>query len=112
MEGRGEELARCVELLQQAEATVEERTALGAAAAGAGDGHSKGMLGMYRASRWVRLGRTLGLGPGCPRPEMAFLDAAAAGAAAAVALAAVVAASALAAAADGPGWLAFGGMRG
>ena len=57
-----EELARCVELLDKAEATVVERTKwaqdlereLSAARA---------QIGAAQASRWMRLGRKFGLGP-------------------------------------------------
>jgi chromosome segregation ATPase len=56
------ELARCAELLARAEATVEERT-LWAKGLEAQAAELEKALSMFRASRWVKLGRTLGLGP-------------------------------------------------
>lgn len=56
------ELAETVRLLDQAEATVEERTRWAQDL----DGKlrtASSQLAMIRASRWVRLGRTAGLGP-------------------------------------------------
>ncbi len=56
------ELAEAVRLLDQAEATVEERTRWAQDL----DGKlrtASGQLAMIRASRWVRLGRTAGIGP-------------------------------------------------
>ena len=57
------ELSKCVELLHQTEATVEERTAW-ALRLEAEAGELTRRLNLYRASRWVRLGRRLSLGPG------------------------------------------------
>ena len=57
-----EELARCVELLDQAEKTVEERTNWALRL----DGEVRELqarLSMVEASRWYRVGRALGLGP-------------------------------------------------
>ena len=56
------ELARCVDLLHEAEKTLEERTQW------AIDLESqirdlKGRLGLVRGSRWVKLGNALGVGP-------------------------------------------------
>jgi hypothetical protein len=59
---RSVELARCVELLHAAEATVEERTAW-AQRLDQELEEVRGQLGLVRASRWVRMGRLLGLGP-------------------------------------------------
>lgn len=56
------ELARCVELLHEAERTVEERT-LWAQRLDAEVRRLEARLSMMEASRWVRLGRKLGLGP-------------------------------------------------
>lgn len=57
-----EELARCVKLLDEAEARVVERTQW-AQALDARVQELEAALGMVRASRWVRLGRKLGVGP-------------------------------------------------
>lgn len=56
------ELARCVELLHEAERTVEERT-LWAQRLDAEVRRLEAQLSLVQASRWVRLGRKLGLGP-------------------------------------------------
>jgi ubiquinone/menaquinone biosynthesis C-methylase UbiE len=56
------DLARCAGLLERAEATVEERT-LWAQGLEAQAGELEKALSMFRASRWVKLGRSLGLGP-------------------------------------------------
>lgn len=66
---RCSELARCVELLHESEALVEERT-LWAQSLDAevqqlrsrADAYQR-QIELARTSRWVRLGRTLGLGP-------------------------------------------------
>jgi SAM-dependent methyltransferase len=62
LSARGEELMRAVELLDQAEATVVERTQwaqrLDAQLMELGE-----RLAMIRASRWVRVGRAMGVGP-------------------------------------------------
>lgn len=56
------ELARCAELLQQSEQTMEERTrwALDLQRQVEGLGSQ---LNLVRASRWMRLGRAVGMGP-------------------------------------------------
>jgi protein-L-isoaspartate O-methyltransferase len=56
------ELAQCVEYLHQAEATVEERTRW-AQGLQADVERLRGKLALLEASRWVRLGRSVGLGP-------------------------------------------------
>lgn len=56
------ELGACVELLHQAEATVEERT-LWAQQLQATVQHLQDTLTTAQGSRWLRLGRTLGIGP-------------------------------------------------
>ena len=53
------ELGRCVELLQQAEKTVEERTRWAMSL----DEERTHLAAAVSASRWHRLGRALGLGP-------------------------------------------------
>jgi SAM-dependent methyltransferase len=62
LEAKGRELAEAVRLLDQAEATVIERTewAQGLAARVA---ELEGVVDAHRMSRWVRLGKSLGLGP-------------------------------------------------
>jgi ubiquinone/menaquinone biosynthesis C-methylase UbiE/uncharacterized protein with PIN domain len=62
IEDKSRELAECVRLLSSAEATVEERT-LWAQRAEAQREELAGQLNLIRASRWLRLGRKLGLGP-------------------------------------------------
>ncbi|MCS7042905.1 MAG: methyltransferase domain-containing protein [Bryobacteraceae bacterium] len=57
-----EELARCVRLLDEAEARVVERTRW-AQQLDARVQQLEQALAMVRASRWVRLGRKLGMGP-------------------------------------------------
>jgi len=59
------ELGRAVEALHQTETQLEERThwALSLEAEGR---RLKEQLGMYRSSRWVNLGRKIGLGPDVP----------------------------------------------
>ncbi|MFZ5928672.1 MAG: methyltransferase domain-containing protein [Acidobacteriota bacterium] len=59
---RLEELERCVKLLDEAEARVVERTQW-AQSLDARVQELEQALGMVRASRWVRLGRKLGMGP-------------------------------------------------
>jgi DNA repair exonuclease SbcCD ATPase subunit len=59
---RCQELAECVRLLDTAEATVEERTWWGQRLE-AELREAETQLSMARASRWLRLGRALGLGP-------------------------------------------------
>lgn len=62
LETRAAELARCVRLLDEAEAAVVERT-LWAQRLDAQLRELENRLGAVRASRWMRLGRLLGLGP-------------------------------------------------
>lgn len=57
-----DELARCVELLHQTEATLEERTRWALNLQSTLEG-TQGNLSAVVASRWYRLGRTFGLGP-------------------------------------------------
>ena len=56
------ELAQCIEYLHQAEKTVEERTRW-AQGLQANVEQLRGQLSLLEASRWVRLGRSVGLGP-------------------------------------------------
>lgn len=62
IEQRGQELLQCVELLHKAEQTVEERT-LWAQSAQTETDHLQRQIASFHASRWVKLGRKLGLGP-------------------------------------------------
>jgi len=57
-----EELGACVELLHKAETTVEERT-LWAQQLQETVQHLQDMLAAAKGSRWIRLGRTFGVGP-------------------------------------------------
>lgn len=59
------ELARCVELLHESEARFEERTAWALGLQKQVE-HLETQLAMFRASRWVKLGRRIGLGPVLP----------------------------------------------
>jgi ubiquinone/menaquinone biosynthesis C-methylase UbiE len=61
------ELAECVRLLETAEATVEERT-LWAQRAESQRQELEAQLSLVRASRWIKLGRKLGLGPQINQP--------------------------------------------
>lgn len=65
LEAKCKELAHAVELLDKAEKLVEERT-LWAKRLEAQFTEAEQQLAMYRASRWVRLGRRLNLGPRLP----------------------------------------------
>jgi ubiquinone biosynthesis O-methyltransferase len=65
VEARRAELAEAVRLLHEAEATVEERTHW-ALKLKAENAELQKRLAMYQCSRWVRLGRRLGLGPRLP----------------------------------------------
>jgi SAM-dependent methyltransferase len=56
------ELAKCVELLDTAERTVEERTNW-ALSLDRRIQELEAQLGQVQASRWIRLGRVIGLGP-------------------------------------------------
>jgi len=62
LEAKCQELAHCVSLLDTAEATVRERTTW-AQTAEAQRAALAAQLEMIRASRWVKMGRTVGLGP-------------------------------------------------
>jgi len=62
LEAKCQELAHCVSLLDAAEATVRERT-VWAQTAEAQRAELAAKLEMIRASRWVKMGRTVGLGP-------------------------------------------------
>jgi SAM-dependent methyltransferase len=62
LEAKCRELASCVGLLDAAEATVRERTAW-AQTAEAQRSELAAQLEMIRESRWVKMGRTVGLGP-------------------------------------------------
>jgi len=57
-----QELGQCVEYLHQAEKTVEERTRWAQALAAELE-QLRAKLAVLEASRWVRLGRSVGLGP-------------------------------------------------
>ena len=59
---RCQELAECARLLDTAEATVEERTRW-AQRLEEQLKQAEALLNMVRASRWVKLGRAIGLGP-------------------------------------------------
>jgi SAM-dependent methyltransferase len=61
------ELAQCVEYLHRAEKTVEERTQW-AQSLQAEIEQLRGKLSAMEASRWVRLGRSVGLGPDVNQP--------------------------------------------
>jgi len=63
LDAKLQELARCVEYLHQAEKTVEERTRW-AQALEAEVQQLRRKLALLESSRWVRLGRRVGLGPG------------------------------------------------
>jgi SAM-dependent methyltransferase len=62
LDARRAELARCVELLDAAEAAVVERTRW-AQSLQARVEELNGLIGAARASRWLRLGRAIGMGP-------------------------------------------------
>jgi SAM-dependent methyltransferase len=62
LEAKCQELAHCVGLLDAAEATVRERT-IWAQTAEAQRAELAAQLEMIRESRWVKMGRTVGLGP-------------------------------------------------
>jgi len=67
LDAKCQELAECVALLDRAEATVAERT-LWAQRAEAQREQLQQHLSAVRASRWVRMGRKIGLGPAIPLP--------------------------------------------
>jgi septal ring factor EnvC (AmiA/AmiB activator) len=62
LESKCAELARCVEILHAVEKDLEERTAW-ALRLEASARDLEARLAMFRASRWVKLGQTVGLGP-------------------------------------------------
>ncbi len=62
LEAKCQELAHCVGLLDSAESTVRDRT-VWAQTAEAQRAQLAARLEMIRASRWVKMGRTVGLGP-------------------------------------------------
>jgi SAM-dependent methyltransferase len=62
LELKCQELAQAVELLQRAESTVEERTTW-ALRLQAEKEQLEAKVSMVEASRWIRLGRAIGLGP-------------------------------------------------
>ncbi len=65
LEAKGKELVECVRLLDIAESTVQERTAW-ALRLDSELNELHGQMSMIRASRWLKLGRTVGLGPVLP----------------------------------------------
>lgn len=62
LKARVEELAKCVELLHQSEASLEERTKWALQLQKDLD-DAQARLSSVQASRWYRMGRSLGLGP-------------------------------------------------
>jgi SAM-dependent methyltransferase len=62
LEAKCQELAECVRLLDETEATVRERT-IWAQTAEAQRAQLAAQLEMIRESRWVKLGRQVGIGP-------------------------------------------------
>jgi hypothetical protein len=66
LEAKCQELAHCVGLLDTAEATVRERTTWAQTAEAQRAGLAA-QLEMIRASRWVKMGRQVGLGPDLSR---------------------------------------------
>jgi SAM-dependent methyltransferase len=66
LDERGQELARCVDLLHQAEAAVAERTQWAETLRRQAE-EAERQLSLVKASRWIKLGRTFGLGPGLER---------------------------------------------
>ena len=62
LEAKVKELAECVEFLHAAERLAEERTELYLRAQTEA-GKLQQQVNLFRASRWTRLGRTLGVGP-------------------------------------------------
>lgn len=67
IEAKCRELAECVRLLEAAENTVVERT-LWAQRTEAARAELAAQLNLVRISRWIRLGRKLGLGPDLTKP--------------------------------------------
>ncbi len=66
LETKSRELARCVDVLHQTEKDLQERTAW-AQSLDARVQELEARVAVMEASRWVRLGRAFGLGPGVPR---------------------------------------------
>ena len=62
LEASRAEFAKCLALFQQAEMTIEERT-LWAQSLAAEIDNLRARLESVRASKWVRLGRSMGIGP-------------------------------------------------
>jgi SAM-dependent methyltransferase len=62
LEAKGQELATCAALLQEAESTVQERTRWAQRLDVEREELSK-QLTLVQASRWIRMGRLIGLGP-------------------------------------------------
>ena len=56
------EFAKCLALFQEAEGTIEERTRW-AQSLEAETGNLRAQLESIRTSKWIRLGRSIGLGP-------------------------------------------------
>ena len=67
LEAKGRELLDCLKLLESSEKTVEERT-LWAQRLEAERAQLAAQLEMIRASRWLKLGRAVGLGPVIRQP--------------------------------------------
>jgi SAM-dependent methyltransferase len=65
LEAKGRELLDCIQSLDKAEATVIERTEW-AMRLNIEVQHLTALLEMVRASRWIKLGRQVGLGPELP----------------------------------------------
>ncbi|HWQ55333.1 MAG TPA: methyltransferase domain-containing protein [Bryobacteraceae bacterium] len=65
LDAKCQELAHAVELLNTAESLVIERTNWALDLQGRVE-HLEGILAMCRSSRWVKLGRRVGLGPALP----------------------------------------------
>jgi len=65
LEEKSQELAQCVDVLHQAEKTVEERTAW-AQSIERQKNQLEEQISLLRASRWLKLGRRFGLGPELP----------------------------------------------
>jgi len=65
LRAKGEELIRCVSLLHAAEKTIEERTEW-AQRLDKELAEVRALLDMVRASRWVKIGNRVGLGPRIP----------------------------------------------
>jgi SAM-dependent methyltransferase len=68
LEDKCRELAQCVDFLHGVERTVEERTEWAKRAQAAADEFGR-QAALFKASRWVRLGRKLRLGPDVERQQ-------------------------------------------